>query len=168
MSFGLPCLISLYKFDGMIALYLIYDCNLPQYLNYLENFTNVKAISYVASPTFPPIRYKKMYSIFTTYNMQQLNRQIKIITYLFVAILIFGILTWVSYENGMAYDGQTSMGFPLIFYKMGVGQSLETGEMEQFTNFDLMSLVVDLLSSALIFLSLYFLFNMLLRNKRMF
>ncbi|WP_157274121.1 hypothetical protein [Pedobacter sp. BAL39] len=100
--------------------------------------------------------------------MRQLNRQTKILTYFFGTIVIFGLLTCISYENGMAYDSETAMGFPLTFYKMGVGQSLRTGEMEQFTNFDPVSLSIDLLSSILIFLSLYFLFNMLLRNKRMF
>lgn len=89
----------------------------------------------------------------------------KRLNYLLGALLIFGILTWISYHDGMAYDGETSLGFPLKFYKEGVGQNLDTGEMGHFTNHSFFALITDLACSFLIYLIILFLFKILIRKS---
>lgn len=84
-----------------------------------------------------------------------------VLAYLLATLLIFGFLSWISYHNGMAYDGLTSIGFPLMFYSEGAGQSLVTGQMEHFNTYSLIALTIDLVCSFLICVAIRFLFKKL-------
>jgi len=44
----------------------------------------------------------------------------KVLAYLLATLLIFALLSWLSYHNGMAYDGLTTIGFPLTYYTVKV------------------------------------------------
>ena len=60
-------------------------------------------------------------------------------------LLIFAICTAFSYHNGMAYDGDTTMGFPFSFYKKSVGFSLVSELMDEGEYFYLWKLVMDII-----------------------
>jgi len=84
-----------------------------------------------------------------------------VLTYLLGTLLIFALLSWLSYHNGMAYDGLTTVGFPLTYYSEGAGQSLVTGQMQHFSNYSLMAFAIDLAFSLLTYAAVRFLFKKL-------
>ena len=83
----------------------------------------------------------------------------KIWHYFLGTLLTFGLLSWLSYHNGMAYDGLTTIGFPLTYYKEGVGQSLDTGQMEGFSHYSLLAVAANLICSFLTYFASRYLFN---------
>ena len=50
-------------------------------------------------------------------------------------LIVFVICNALSYHNGMAYDGDDTIGFPFSFYKKSVGFSLITKTMQESENF---------------------------------
>ena len=92
-------------------------------------------------------------------------RSNEIIKYLTGTLLIFGLVTWISYHNGMAYDGETSIGFPLTFYTAGVGQSLDSGQMQQYSRYNFLALIADLSCSFLLCIALRFLLKWRQKSK---
>lgn len=96
------------------------------------------------------------------------SKLIRLLTYFTGTSVLFLIMTWISYQDGMAYDAETSMGFPILFYKEGVGQQMDSASMRQYSNFSASALLIDLLFSIFCFALIRFLFIMLKRNKKMF
>lgn len=82
-----------------------------------------------------------------------------VLNYLVATLLIFGFLSWLSYHNGMAYDGLNTLGFPFTYYSEGTGQSIATGQTEHFNKFSLLALSANLICSSLIYLAAHFLFK---------
>lgn len=86
------------------------------------------------------------------------------------SILIFSICTALSYHNGMAYDGDTVMGFPFYFYKKSVGFSLVSEQMDEGEHFYLLKLVMDIIFAfilALVIEKLYTIFQKRKQKHRM-
>lgn len=83
----------------------------------------------------------------------------RITIYLFGTLLIFAVVTLISYHNGINYEGHSTLGFPMTFLTKGYGESLDTGNMQAFSNFSVINLLIDLISTFLCFAILYFLFK---------
>ncbi|MDX8574120.1 MULTISPECIES: hypothetical protein [Elizabethkingia] len=94
----------------------------------------------------------------------------KIIFTTITTLIIFSICTALSYHNGMAYDGDTVMGFPFYFYKKSVGFSLVSEQMDEGEHFYLLKLVMDIIFAfilALVIEKLYTIFQKRKQKHRM-
>jgi hypothetical protein len=77
----------------------------------------------------------------------------------FGALLVFAIATLISHHNGINYDGDSTVGFPTTFYTKGYGKSLDTGQMQAFSIFSIINLLIDLICAFLCFAFVHFLFR---------
>lgn len=50
-------------------------------------------------------------------------------------LIVFVICNALSYHNGMAYDGDDTIGFPFSFYEKSVGFNLITKTMQESESF---------------------------------
>ena len=64
-------------------------------------------------------------------------------TWLILSVIVGCVVTGISYHDGMAYDGNTVIGFPFRFYDQHVGFNGITGE--TVTRFEWLFLVADML-----------------------
>lgn len=83
----------------------------------------------------------------------------RIMLYLFGTLVVFAIATFISHHNGINYDGNSTMGFPMTFHTKGYGQSLDTGQMLPFSRFSLINALIDLICAFLCFTCASFLFR---------
>lgn len=83
----------------------------------------------------------------------------RITIYLFGVLLVFAVATLISHHNGIDYEGQSTLGFPMTFYTKGYGQSLDTGNMQAFSNFSIINVLINLICAFLCFAMVYFLFR---------
>jgi len=75
----------------------------------------------------------------------------RLMLYLFGTLLIFAVATFISHHNGINYDGDSTMGFPMTFHTKGYGQSLDTGQMLAFSRFSFINALIDLICAFLCF-----------------
>ncbi|MCL1031939.1 hypothetical protein [Elizabethkingia anophelis] len=97
-----------------------------------------------------------------------MNTPIKLKTFLLRCILIlivFVICTALSYHNGMAYDGDDTIGFPFNFYKKSVGYSLITQTMQESESFYPWYLFFNFLFTVVLAIALEKLFYFIIKKK---
>ncbi|CAM3619947.1 hypothetical protein ELOC111193_13795 [Elizabethkingia occulta] len=83
-----------------------------------------------------------------------------------IAILIvFVVCNAFSYHNGMAYDGDDTIGFPFSFYEKSVGFSLITKTMQESESFYPWYLFYNFLFAVVLTIALEKLYYFVIRKK---
>lgn len=80
-------------------------------------------------------------------------------------LVVFVICNALSYHNGMAYDGDDTIGFPFSFYEKSVGFSLITKTMQESENFYPWYLFFNFLFAVVFAIALEKLYYFVIRKK---
>ncbi|WP_260138550.1 hypothetical protein ACH34I_17585 [Elizabethkingia anophelis] len=79
-------------------------------------------------------------------------------------LIVFLICNTLSYHNGMAYDGDDTIGFPFNFYKKSVGYSLITHTMQESESFYPWYLFFNFLFAVVLAIALEKLFYFIIKK----
>lgn len=66
------------------------------------------------------------------------------LTWIIFSIIVACIATGLSYEDGLAYDGETVMGFPFMFYRHSAGADIITLQQKDIVTFNWLPLAIDI------------------------
>ncbi|WP_236612304.1 hypothetical protein [Elizabethkingia anophelis] len=80
-------------------------------------------------------------------------------------LIVFLICNTLSYHNGMAYDGDDTIGFPFSFYEKSVGFSLITKTMQESESFYTWYLFFNFLFAVVLAIALEKLFYFIIKKK---
>ena len=80
-------------------------------------------------------------------------------------LIVFAICNALSYHNGMAYDGDDTIGFPFSFYKKSVGFSLITKTMQESESFYPWHLFYNFLFAVVLAITIEKLYYYVIKKK---
>ena len=80
-------------------------------------------------------------------------------------LIVFVICNALSYHNGMAYDGNDTIGFPFSFYKKSVGFSLINKTLQESDSFYPWHLFFNFLFAVVLAIVLEKLYYFIIKKK---